>query len=133
MHRTRWATARQRPTSQLPSRRANALRPGPRVLRVELLEDRRLLSAGDTLFTTEWALADHPGHAPARDNNESEMVGRFVAAENALPAVSGSSVTDDPVTRSSDLASPTALEQYLLELINRGRANPSGEADRYDL
>src|SRR4051812_48822413 len=28
-------------------------------------------------------------------------------------------------------AYPTALEQYVVELINRGRANPSAEAQRY--
>lgn len=35
------------------------------------------------------------------------------------------------VTGSSVGSGPTAHEQYLLELINRGRANPSAEASRY--
>jgi uncharacterized protein YkwD len=37
------------------------------------------------------------------------------------------------VTVSSAGIAPTANEQYLLELINRGRANPSAEAARYNI
>ncbi len=37
------------------------------------------------------------------------------------------------VTASSAGIAPTANEQYLLELINRGRANPSAEAARYNI